>query len=144
MPRPDKCYICGGIEFWQTANGSWACAKCHPPPVKAPVQSAPAPKQPSPEVLALRDRVRVGNDKLNLAWPRVLAMVGEEGQKGELERWDKAMELLMDLCGELQNRHNYTDCLYLNEDGRKTRKCVDERGFFCMVCPSARKYWMEE
>ena len=99
----------------------------------------------NPEVIALRDRVVRGNLKLNLAWQQLrnIADRTEEWQE-QLERWHQANEKLSLLCKQLEYL-GYDDCLFLDKDGKKTRKCLepgDDIG--CRICPSSRKYWEEE
>ncbi len=98
----------------------------------------------SSEVLALRDRVILGNKKLNAAWEQIKGMVHDtEEWNYQMECWHQGNEKLSLLCTELQAR-GYVDCLYI-ENGKKTKKCLlsgDDIG--CRVCPSSRKYWEEE
>jgi len=101
-------------------------------------------KQYSPEVLALRDRVKKGNDKLFQAWLQIreLAHNSDEWSK-QMELWHQASEKLGVLCTELKLK-GYGDCLYL-ENGKKTKSCLDNPdGFGCQVCPSSIRYWDKE
>lgn len=99
-------------------------------------------KQYSPEVIALRDRVRLGNQKLNGAWARICRIDHESQRwKDEMERWHQANERLSSLCTELKAR-GYEDCLYLNNDGKKVKSCLADLG--CRVCPSKIYYWEKE
>ncbi|GAJ24247.1 unnamed protein product, partial [marine sediment metagenome] len=77
----------------------------------------------SSEVLALRDRVRTGNDKLFRAWKQILGIEDDVQRVQEEEKWFKARDRLEMLCIELQLKHNYYECLYLGENGEKTRVC---------------------
>ncbi|GAI76263.1 unnamed protein product [marine sediment metagenome] len=99
----------------------------------------------SPEVLALRDRVILGNKKLNDAWEQIRQIDPESQEWKDLfEQWHQANEKLSLLCTELKLR-GYEDCLYLDDQGKKTKKCLppgDDIG--CRVCPSSRKYAEEE
>ena len=98
------------------------------------------------EVEALRLRVCQGNLKLNLAWQQLKEMThNTEVWSEQMERWHKSNELLSLLATELKVRYNYNQCLYLNENGEKTKKCLppgDNIG--CRVCTSDRKWWEEE
>ena len=72
------------------------------------------PKQYSPEVLALRDRVILGNKKLNDAWEEIKKMVHDtEEWNRQMERWHQANEKLSALCTQLKVT-GYEDCLYLD------------------------------
>ena len=137
MEKPTKpCYACGANDWWQRPDGGWNCGRCYPNP--NPVTGAYAP-----EVLALRDRVRQGNDKLFAAWLQIRDIQDKDEREYQFEQWDKAKEKLNLLRLELQVR-GYRDCLYI-ENGRKTKRCLDEPGeWFCNTCPSDREYWVEE
>lgn len=152
--KPNKsCYVCGSSTWWQRPDGGWLCGRCHPNPNPGPgpipgAEMLPA-SQPnggeySSEVLALRDRVKLGNEKLNDAWEQIRGMAHDtEEWKELLEQWHQANKKLSLLCSELKAR-GYTDCLYI-ENRKKTKKCLlpgDDIG--CRVCPSSRKYWEKE
>ncbi|GAI71499.1 unnamed protein product [marine sediment metagenome] len=158
MERPTKpsksCYVCGSDTWWQRPDGGWLCGRCHPNPNPGPdpipgeeVLPAPQPNEGkySSEVLVLRDRVILGTKKLNDAWEQIKGMVHDsEEWKYQMERWHQGNEKLSLLCTELKLR-GYEDCLYLDDQGKKTKKCLlpgDTIG--CRVCPSSRKYWEEE
>jgi len=103
------------------------------------------PKQYSPEVLVLRDRVKRGNDVLFKAWLQIreLAHDSEEWSR-QMELWHQAGKKLSLLCTELKLR-DYCDCLYRNEKGERTRSCLDNPDqFWCQVCPSNISYWDKE
>jgi len=102
------------------------------------------PKQYSPEVLALRDRVILGNKKLNDAWEEIKKMVHDtEEWNRQMERWHQANEKLSALCTQLKVT-GYEDCLYLDEKGRKIKSCLEQGGIGCRVCPSRIPYWEQE
>lgn len=99
------------------------------------------------EFEALKARVRKGNDKLYVAWCQIreIAHDSEEWSK-QMDRFDKARELLWLLVKELRARFNFHDCLYL-EDGKKMRNCLsNEDGFWCNVCccEHDNPYWSAE
>ena len=98
----------------------------------------------SPEVLALRDRVKKGNDKLFQAWLQIRELADDKEEwSRQMDRWQEATEKLHQLCQELKLK-GYTDCLYL-ENGEKMRRCLDNPdGFWCQVCPSVYPYWETE
>lgn len=97
----------------------------------------------SPEVLALRDRVKAGNDKLFKAWLVIRDIEDGEEREQQLDRWNVAQEKLYYLCLELQAK-GYEDCLYI-ENGKKTKTCINEAdGWWCQVCSSNHPYWREE
>jgi len=99
-------------------------------------------KQYSPEVLALRDRVKLGNEKLFKAWQQIRELNSAEWSY-QMELWYQAGKKLNVLCIEL-NLKGYGDCLYL-ENGKKTKSCLDNAdGFWCQVCPSSIRYWDKE
>jgi len=110
------------------------------------VVSSKSKEQYSSEVLALRDRVIKGNEKLNIAWGQIRAMAHDsESWSQQMELWHQASERLSNLCIELKLKYNFNECLYLDEEGKKTKKCLppgDDIG--CRVCPSAINYWGEE
>lgn len=102
------------------------------------------PKQYSEEVIALRDRVILGNKKLNDAWDIIKEMDHESQQwNDEFDRWHQANEKLSVLCTQLKLM-GYTDCLYIDESGKKVKKCLEQNSIGCRVCPSIRHYWEEE
>ena len=96
------------------------------------------------EALALRDRVKSGNDKLSRAWLQIRDLVGDKEEwSRQMDRWQEATEKLHQLCQELKLK-GYDDCLYL-EDGKRTRTCLNNPdGFWCQVCPSVYAYWETE
>lgn len=101
-------------------------------------------KNYSPELLALRDRVINGNNKLFKAWLQIreIAHDSEEWAK-QMELWHQAAEKLSLLCQELKLK-DFTDCLYI-EDGKKTKSCLSNPdGFFCVCCSSSIPYWEME
>lgn len=134
MQKPTKpCYVCGGNDWWQLPDGSWRCGRCHPQPAPENV----------PELAALIDRVRKGNDKLWEAWKVIRDVENPEEKDALFRKWDAKKEFLNDLCKELVFK-GYRDCLYI-ENGKKTKRCLDEPGeWFCNTCPSQREYWVEE
>jgi len=102
-------------------------------------------KEYSPEVIALRDRVKLGNEKLFLAWQEIKKIAHDtEEWKVQMDKWSQAQEKLHLLCTELTYK-GFEDCLYLNEVGKKTRGCLSNpNGFWCQVCPSIKLYWERE
>lgn len=95
-------------------------------------------KQYSFGALALRDRVRLGNEKLLQAWLQIRGLPDQEEMDRYLVGWDRGLEKLQTLSTELEAK-GYQDCLYV-EKGRKTRPC-DDLGNLCLVCPSLHPYW---
>lgn len=96
------------------------------------------------EIIKLRDRVALGNEKLYFAWEKIKNMEREE-RKQTLQQFDEANKKLMGLCSQLKLM-GYTECLYIRE-GRKNKGCLynaDQPGWFCYVCPSQTPYWEEE
>ena len=93
------------------------------------------------EVELLKNRIKIGNDKLNTAWESIVAMVGvdEERWKIESERWFEAHAKLINLA-RLLNGKGFRNCLYI-EDGKKTRHCLNPG---CQACPSDVNYWEKE
>jgi len=96
------------------------------------------------DMLALKERVKVGNEKLIAAWPLIWDIKDKGERDRDLERWDKANRRLDGLCMELMYRFGFRDCLYLDENGRKTKPCTRSDGFCCFVCPSEIPYWRNE
>ena len=146
MQKPTKpCYICGSNDWWQRADGSWNCNRCHPNPNPG---SDPSPQpnegKHSPEVLALRDRVIKGNKKLNDAFEQFKEIARDKDRWAEgMERWHQANVKLSLLCYELKAM-GYEDCLYLDAQGKKTVSCLSQGGTGCRVCPSSIPYWDKE
>lgn len=96
----------------------------------------------TPDVIHLRDRVRLGNEKLNQAWELILEIEHSPEERSEkVEQWHQANERLSNLCTDLALR-GYVDCLYLNEKGEKVKRCL--AGLGCRVCPSSTHYWERE
>jgi len=145
MTRPIKpCHICGSNNWWQRPDGGWVCGRCHPNPN---LDASPVPsvveEQYSPAVFALRDRVKTGNDKLFRAWQQIIEISDKEERGYQEDKWEKARDKLHYLCMELMYRLDYRDCLYI-ENGKKTKPRVRQDGFGCFVCPSRRRWWVEE
>ncbi|GAJ12660.1 unnamed protein product, partial [marine sediment metagenome] len=138
MEKPTKpCYGCGGTDWWQRPDGGWCCSRCCPNPHPG---SAPAPHSNegkySSELLVLRDRVILGNKKLNDAWEQIKGMLHDtEEWNYQFEQWHQANEKLSVLCTQLKTM-GYEDCLYLDEKGKKIKSCLDQGGIGCRVCPS--------
>lgn len=108
----------------------------------APVSSDK--KDYSSETLALRDRVISGNKKLNDAWEQIRQIAPESQEWKDLfEQWGQANVKLSALCDELKLR-GYEDCLYLDEEGKRTRSCLSSGDTGCRVCPSRIRYWEQE
>ena len=100
-------------------------------------------KEYCPEVLALRDRVKAGNDKLTKAWHQILEIADKEEQFQQDERWFKARYKLCILCSELQAK-GYGECLYM-ENGKKMKSCLNSPdNHWCWVCPLGTPYWEQE
>ncbi|GAI60023.1 unnamed protein product [marine sediment metagenome] len=145
MQRPTKPCYCGANDWWLTPEGRYLCGKCHPNPNPGSSPELPATGEKySSEVLALRARVILGNKKLNDAWEQIKGIVHDsEEWNYQMEQWHQANERLSLLCTKLQAR-GYTDCLYLDEQGKKTVKCLVQGGIGCRVCPSGIRYWEKE
>ena len=92
---------------------------------------------------ALKERLRLGNQKLNDAWYQLVAMdhSSEEWNMG-IAQWHKANQKLSLYCDQVKEL-GFEDCLYLNKEGKKTRKCLGE-AISCRVCPSRTSYWETE
>lgn len=98
----------------------------------------------STDVLALRDRVILGNKKLNDAFEQLKKIADDKEQWAEgMERWHQANERLSLLCTELK-AGGYEDCLYINEIGKRGMNCLEQGGIGCRVCPSRIPYWEQE
>ena len=147
MQKPTKpCCICGTNDWWLTPEGRYLCGRCHPNPNPGSNPALPATEgKYSQEVLALHDRVIQGNKKLNLAWGQICQLDRESQEQRTLgEQWDQANKKLRVLCDNLQGM-GYTDCLYLDQNGKKTKKCLPtDDPYGCRVCPSAIPYWRQE
>ena len=101
----------------------------------------------SPAIIALRDRVKRGNDLLFRAWVQILEIEDLEEQSLNDDRWYRARDKLYYLCLELEAK-GYEDCLYIDEQGKKTKNCLQnpDPTFFCRVCPcaSGKALWYSE
>lgn len=142
IDKPTKpCYVCGTNDWWQRPDGGWLCGRCHPNPNPGSSPTLPSNEgKYSSEVLALRDRVIKGNDKLFKAWLGIRDIEDRDEKKYQLDRWNEAQERLHGLCLELKAK-GYNDCLYI-ENGKKIRSCLSNPdGFWCQVCPSRIPYW---
>ncbi len=143
MKKPTKpCYVCGSSDWWHRPDGGWACGKCLPNPNPSSSPNS-GEEGHALEVLALRDRIRQGNDKLSKA--RLQIQNFEEGEEKERQwdRWNEAQVKLRYLCSELQIK-GYHDCLYI-ENGKRTKNCLSNPdGFECQGCPSSVPYWEKE
>lgn len=103
------------------------------------------PKEYSGEVLELRDRIIRGNQKLFDAWLKIREFAhNTEKWSQQMDRWSEAQTKLHYLCLELQAK-GYEDCLYLDENGKRVKSCLNNPdGFWCQVCPSRFRYWEKE
>lgn len=140
-----KCYVCGSSNWWQRSDGTWLCNRCHPNPNPgSDIEPSSNEVKYSPEVLALRDRVIKGNEKLFLAWKQIRELVNDKEEwSRQMDQFSEAAKKLRGLCTELKFK-GYEDCLYI-EKGKRMRSCLSNPdGFWCQVCPSTRKYWEEE
>ncbi|GAI70170.1 unnamed protein product, partial [marine sediment metagenome] len=112
--KPTKpCYVCGSNTWWLTPDGRWLCGQCHPnpnPEEKSAPEMVVVSDQPgeshlvpvssskkvySPEILVLRDRVILGNKKLNDAWKQICKIDHESQEwRDRLEQWHQANKKL--------------------------------------------------
>lgn len=96
------------------------------------------------ELEALKNRIRLGNKKLNEAWEQICKMDHNSEQwKDEFQKWHEANEKLSGFCTKLKVM-GFNDCLYLNDKGEKMMSCLGQGGMGCRVCPSATPYWEAE
>lgn len=109
-----------------------------------PIEAKVELRQYSEEVLALKDRVINGNQKLFDAWLKIKELAGDEMEwVKQMSRWHDAGLKLQVLCTELKAR-GYTDCLYIIND-KRTKTCLQNPdGFWCQACPSSIPYWDKE
>ncbi len=81
MDKPTKPCMCGANEWIQRPGGGWNCNRCHPAPLGAA-------KFYSPEILALRDRVILGNTKLNDALAQLNRTADDQATwSAGMEQW---------------------------------------------------------
>lgn len=94
------------------------------------------------EILA---RVRIGNQKLFKAWQQIRELAhNTEEWSAQMDKWQEAQQKLHLLCQELKFT-GFDDCLYLDDSGKKTKRCLGEpNGWWCQVCPSSKNYWEDE
>ncbi|GAJ06848.1 unnamed protein product [marine sediment metagenome] len=97
------------------------------------------------EVIALRDRVILGNQKLFDAWLKIKELAHDTEQwSQQMDKWHGAQQKLHLLCQELKYK-GFDVCLYLDANGKKSKGCLkNPDGFWCQVCPSTYPYWEEE
>jgi len=111
---------------------------------KEMLKNRPAKKEYSEEVIALRDRIIRGNQKLFDAWLQIREMPRSDEKEEQLDRWNEAQDRLHYLCLELQVK-GYVDCLYINDKGERTKNCLkNPDDFWCQVCPSDYPYWHKD
>lgn len=97
---------------------------------------------PRERIEELKERIRLGNSKLNKAWDDICKMDKKsEHWKNEFEKWHLANVKLSAYCDQL-TRLGWLDCLYINEKGEKYQSCLEALG--CRVCPSTISYWERE
>lgn len=173
FPKPEKpCYNCYSITWWGgERNNKWVCGICHPKPreegedmvkkmelingkfimkeeekqeIIEQEEWKPKQKQRSDELVALRDRVILGNQKLFDAWLKIREFAHDSAEwSRQMDRWSEAQKKLQGLCSQLKLM-GYEDCLYIKE-GKKFKNCLDNPdGFWCQVCPSIISYWEKE
>lgn len=154
--------------------GEWLCSWCHPNPnikednnmkeqkielidgkfivtekkieeVKLKEEVVIKQKEYSKEVIALKERVILGNQKLFDAWLKIREFAHDSKKwSDEMDRWTEAKEKLSLLCSELKVK-GYEDCLYIDADGKRSKNCLNNpNGFWCQVCPSRYRYWEED
>ena len=96
---------------------------------------------PRDQIEELKERVRLGNQKLKDAWDVLRKLELSDHWKAELERWHLANVKLSEYCSQLK-RLGFRDCLYKDENGVKYKGCLEPLG--CCVCPSDISYWEKE
>jgi len=96
-------------------------------------------------VAELIERCKKGNLKLNIAWRQLRDSAAWHTPELQdmVEEWSQKTGLLGRLGEELKAK-GFTTCLYINEDGIKTRTCAEKDGLTCWACPSEFKYWEAE
>lgn len=105
------------------------------------------PESKRAEVQALLDRVKIGNEKCFAAFNTLRNSnleVNSPEWNEKHEQIYKAVLFLQELCTALKVW--YEDCLYIDKEGKKTKKCLGTfaNDFFCYVCPSKKEYWWDE
>lgn len=128
MEKPAKC-LCGSTQFWQPVGHDWVCVACHPDPNALD---------------KLRDRVKLGNEKLWQALQQIKEMAHDSAEwSRQMDRWNQAQERLHLLCQELRAR-GFNNCLYM-EGKERTKTCLTQGGgTWCQVCSSNIPYWEGE
>ncbi len=96
---------------------------------------------PRAEIEKLKERIRLGNKKLNEAWEIIRKLENSDHWKAELQKWHLANVRLSAYCSQLKML-GFSDCLYINAQGVKYRACLEPLG--CRVCPSSISYWGSE
>lgn len=98
---------------------------------------------PRERIEELKERVRLGNKKLNKAWDDICKMDHNSQQwKDEWERWHQANVRLSAYCDQLESM-GFSDCLYIDDKGGKYKSCLEGK-LGCRVCPSIISYWEKE
>ena len=110
-----------------------------------PIKPIIKQKVHSEEVLLLKERVILGNQKLFDAWNRIKELSHDREEWSNLmDKWSEAQERLHLLCQKLKYS-GFDECLYLDVNGKKTKGClINPDGFWCQVCPSTHEYWEKE
>ena len=92
----------------------------------------------------LRVKCVQGNEKLYKAYEQMKDLSGD-ARKETNEKYDEALKKL-DIYCDLLKALGFYDCLYIDENGKKTKGCLrnDQPNWFCRVCPSQKRYWEDE
>lgn len=95
------------------------------------------------QIIELVNRCLLGNQKLNNAWKQMRESNYESLKvKEQMDIWAEKTQLLHRLALNLQGL-GFNKCLYMDESGKKTQKCLDPN-FTCWACPSDFPYWERE
>jgi hypothetical protein len=119
----DKCFSCGGTEFWLQGTQK-LCVKCNPDP-NAKEKSK----------LQLIERIKRGHDQIAKTWETLQSLVPDYDDpeyptkdavwRAGLAQWCLGAEKLWALVTELNVVHGFGECLY----PEMTRACEN-----CWVC----------
>jgi hypothetical protein len=103
-------------------------------------------KEYSPEVLLLRNRVRLGNIKVWSFLVQIRDVPSVEDKARLYKEFSAAQEKLKGLNAELKSA-GYEECLYIDANGKKVVNCLHNHEsplWECIACPGGNKYWETE
>jgi len=108
-----------------------------------PVRDVPGWEKMTKEekVATLKERIKLGDKKLNDGWEYIHDNFVEPQLTLELRRWTEAAHKLLEMRDQIR-LWGFNGCLYAGPDGKPSISCLDGVGpQGCMACPSDEPYW---